>query len=175
MHRKETPMSSRPLFRAVHGIWQWFLLILVVAIGIGILEGLLATPAEASHFRYGHTNWQPAGGTTIDFTVQNAWRRDANPCVNTITNTTVPCTGPGGQPGIGDVIVEFTGFTQFDPGDGTLFGSPLGPLYYVVTSIDPANNWLLGSALDENSLPLIDTRITHTYTAAGDYLAFIDS
>lgn len=172
-------MSSRPLFRASRGTWQWFLLILVAAIGMSSLAGFLATPAEASHFRYGHSNWQPqpaVGPNTIDFTLQNAWRRDANPCVSTITNTTVPCTGLDGLPAIGDVIAEFTGNTQFDPGDGiAIFGSPQGPLYYVVTSIDPANNWLLGSALDENSLPLIDTTISHTYAAPGDYVAFIDS
>jgi len=72
--------------------------------------------------------------------------------------------------------VEFTGFTTFDFGDAsTPAGSPLGPLYYLVTSIDPVNNWLLGSALDQNSLPLIDTLLTHTYAATGDYLAFTDS
>src|SRR5712671_2685534 len=136
---------------------------------------LIPSTAEASHYRYGHTSWRPAGGTTIDFNIQNAFRRDGNPCVSTLTNTTIPCTGPGGFPGVGDVIVEVTGGTQFFPGDSSVIGSPLGPLYYVVTAIDPANNWLLGNALDPTSLPLIDTAVTHTYTTMGDYLAFIDS
>ena len=170
---KETTMSSRSLFRAGRRTWQWFLLILVAAIGIGSL----ATPAEASHFRYGHTSWRQTGITNqIDFTVQNAFRRDANPCVNVTTNTTTACTAPDTFPAVGDVIVEFTGFTTFDFGDAsTPAGSPLGPLYYLVTSIDPVNNWLLGIALDQNSLPLIDTAITHTYAATGDFLAFTDS
>jgi hypothetical protein len=152
------------------------MLLNIMALGIVAANGLWGGVAEASHYRYGHTSWRPTGVTNqIDFTVQNAFRRDANPCVDVTTNTTVPCTG-GGDPLVGDVIVEFTGGTTFDFGDlSTPAGSPLGPLYYVVTSIDPVNNWLLGIALDENSLPAIDTAITHTYAATGDYLAFTDS
>jgi hypothetical protein len=88
----------------------------------------------------------------------------------------VPCTGPGGLPGVGDVIAEFIGLTQFSWGDGSApVGSPLGPLLYVVNSIDPANNWLFGLALDPASLPAIDTTLSHTYAAPGNYVAFTDS
>src|SRR5262249_59568772 len=54
-------------------------------------------------------------------------------------------------------------------------GPPGGALYYLVTSIDPTNNWLFGEALDAASLPAIDTTIRHTYAAAGTYTARIDS
>jgi len=133
--------------------------------------------AEASHFRYAHYSfsWQPAGGNTIDFALHAGFRRTANPCVDTTTNTTIPCTAPDGQPAVGDVIVEFTGNTTFNAGDGTVFGSPLGPLYFQVTAIDPANNWLVGVALDPNSLPARDPLVTHTYAAPGDYVAFTAS
>ena len=62
------------------------------------------------------------------------------------------------------------------PGDGSAsIGSPLGPLLYLVTAIDPANNWLFGQALDPAILPTISTTISHTYPANGNYTAFIDS
>jgi hypothetical protein len=151
---------------------RWAVLVIVMALWALATAG----QASASHFRYGHYNWHPVAGNTIDFTIQNAFRRDGYSCVSTVSpHPTVPCTGPGGAPGIGDVIEEFIGFTTFSPGDSTTIGSPLGPLMYVVTSIDPANNWLLGSALDPNSLPLIDTMVTHSYGVSGDYLANTDS
>jgi hypothetical protein len=139
-----------------------------------------ASPAGAthSHFRYGHYTWVPGAGNDIVFTVQNGWRRTANSCVDVSTNQYTSCSAPDGYPAVGDVIVEDTGGTVFDPGDGSpVIGSPLGPLYYLVTSIDPdpAEDWLTGSALDPNSLPAIDTSITHTYPAPGNYVAFTDS
>jgi hypothetical protein len=151
---------------------RWLLLVLVTS----VLSLIATEGALASHFRYGHYNWQPVSGNTIDFTLQNAFRRDSYGCYSTVTLSPTACTGPGGGPGVGDVIVEFTGGTTFNPGDGTgTIGSPLGPLMFLVTSIDPANNWLFGSALDPASLPAVDTFVTHTYAAPGDYTAFIDS
>ncbi len=153
---------------------RWLTLVLV----IGAWSLIVSEGAFASHFRYGHFNWQPAAtGNTIDFTLQNAFRRSGyGSCVNTATNTSMPCTGPGGGPGVGDIILETVGGTVFNPGDasGTI-GSPLGPLMYRVASIDPANDWLFGMALDPASLPAHDTLVTHTYAAPGDYTGFIDS
>src|SRR5438552_2150164 len=119
----------------------WLVLILMLVLGATALGPLWGGVAEASHFRYGHYNWHPTGAPNqIDFVLQNAFRRNANPCVDVTTNTTTACTAPDTFPAVGDVIVEFTGFTTFDFGDAsTPAGSPLGPLYYLVTSIDPVN------------------------------------
>src|ERR1039458_10685728 len=53
--------------------------------------------AYATHFRYGHYNWKPAGGNAIEFTIQNAFRRDGYICRNPATLAVVPCTRPGGS------------------------------------------------------------------------------
>lgn len=136
--------------------------------------------AYATHFRYGHISWMSVTGNTVEFTIQNAWRRSAfpwlaYPCINPVTFATVPCSAADGLPGLGDVFQEYGGFTQFFPGDGSAIGSPIGPLLYVVTSIDPTNEWLFGLALDPTSLPAIDTTITHTYPSSGNFTAAIDS
>ena len=140
--------------------------------------------AHATHFRYGHITWRHKTGmtNTVEFTVQNAWRRDGVTdgefqCVDT-TNATlpqVPCSGADGNPSVGDVFVEFQGGTKFDLGDGSaMVGSPRGPLAYLVTSEDPVNNWVFALALDPSSLPSAsrapanqDTTIQHTYSRSG--------
>ncbi|HJZ71795.1 MAG TPA: hypothetical protein VKE51_08640 [Vicinamibacterales bacterium] len=148
-------------------------------LGLSILTtAALAFPAtsEATHFRYGHYTWVPTGATSVEFRLQNAFRRDGYLCVNPSTLTTVICTAPDGHPGIGDVFPEFIGNTRLDFGDGSgTVGSPLGPLMYLVTSVDTANNWLFALALDPSSLPARDTTISHTYPSAGQYIAFTDS
>jgi hypothetical protein len=139
----------------------------------------LAYSVEASHFRNGTFSWKPLAGNTIEFTLQDTWRLNAyNTAVGACRKATaplvpVPCTGAGGQAGVGDLIVEYVGATTFNFGDGTpALGSPAGPLMYLVTSVDPANNWLFGLAVDPNSFPAIDTTIAHTYAAPGNYTAF---
>jgi uncharacterized repeat protein (TIGR01451 family) len=139
------------------------------------LFGVHVEAANASHFRYGHYFWKPLGGTDIEFTLQNAWRRDANPCIDPASQTVVACSAPDGLPAVGDVIVENTGGTVFSTGDGGVVSSPMGSLEYLVTAIDPAQNFLFGLALDPASLPAVDTTITHTYPMGGDFLAFTDS
>lgn len=119
-------------------------------------------------------------GNTVQFTIQNAWRRSTSPwlaysCIDPATFATVPCSAPDGLPGPGDVFYEYGGGTQLSTGDVGVIGSPLGPLLYVVTSIDPINEWLFASALDPASLPAIDTAIDYTYGAPGDYTAAIGS
>lgn len=155
---------------------------LLLGISLGVLAiGSSIGPAAAnhSHFRYGHYFWSPAGGTTIDFTLQNAFRRGSYACLNPTTPTTleqVSCTGPDGRAGIGDVIEESIGGSVFATGDGTIIRGPTGgPLLYRVTSIDPPADSLFGLALDPKSLPVLDTTISHTYPAPGDYLAFTDA
>jgi hypothetical protein len=156
----------------------------VIAIGIITLFAV-GRPAYANgdahtHFRYGHITWIPSGGTTVEFTLQNAWRRNAystanGRCTDPTTMGSIPCSGVDGFAGIGDIIAEFQGFTLFSPDGVTQIGSPRGPLLYLVTSIDPANNWLFGLALDPTSLPAVDTSISFDYGVPGNYLAFTDS
>ena len=140
-------------------------------------------PAYATHFRYGHINWAPVTGNTVQFTIQNSFRRsfqpgdpdlDAYRCIDPATLATVSCSAADGLPGPGDVFQEYIGFTQFLTGDGAVIGSEMG-LLYVVTSIDPVNEWLFALALDPASLPTVDTTITHTYASAGNFTAAIDS
>ncbi|MCF6338540.1 MAG: hypothetical protein L3J84_11415 [Gammaproteobacteria bacterium] len=95
--------------------------------------------------------------------------------------TRVACTGPAGVAGVGDVIFERIGRSQFNWGDGSRVSSPFGSLLYLVTSIDPANNWLSGVAVDPTSLPIanpgdpIDTVLNHTYNSSGAFTAYLSS
>jgi hypothetical protein len=155
-----------------------------VGAALGALLAVLGAgawqPAEATHFRYGSLTWRPLGGNTVEFTLQNAWRRSSTPsfddCVNPATGMVTPCTGAGGLAAPGDVIREDIGSTTLFTGDGAEIqvGSQ-GLLYYLVTSIDITNNWLFGVALDPASLPAVDTTISHTYPNAGPFTARIDS
>jgi hypothetical protein len=154
----------------------------VVTLVVGALAVGMPRVADATHFRYGQISWIPEGGNTVAFTVEGSWRRDNNPsfnpCINVTTNNVIPCSGGDGFPLPGDVIREDIGDTQLIFGDNSAnAGSPSGGhgLYYLITSIDPTNNWLFGVALDASSLPVIDTTIEHTYAAPGDYTARIDS
>jgi hypothetical protein len=141
---------------------------------------LAASDATATHFRYGHASSVPLAGNTVHFTVQNAFRRNDtpsfNPCIDVATNGVIPCSGGDGFPTPGDVIREDIGDTRLDPGDGsTPIGGPGGrPLYYLVTSVDPSNNWLFGLALDPTDLPTLDTNIEHTYATAGPHTARVN-
>src|SRR5205809_3725286 len=107
-------------------------------------------PAYATHFRYGHINWAPVTGNTVQFTIQNSFRRsfqpgspelDAYRCIDPATLATVSCSAADGLPGPGDVFQEYIGFTQFLTGDGAVIGSEM-VLLYVVTSTSPVNEWL---------------------------------
>ena len=64
-------------------------------------------PAYATHFRYGHINWAPVTGNTIQFTIQNAFRRSFLPsvayeCIDPATvapdtvPTIIPCSAADG-------------------------------------------------------------------------------
>lgn len=166
--------ESAPLGRVV------LMFLVVTAVVPGISRVALAT-----HERATLISWNPLAGNTVEFEIQGSFRRSAyttgnsrcrDPQSPTLASTS--CTGPGGAAGVGDLIVESLGGTQFDPGDSSgLIGSPLGPLLFVVTAIDDANDWLFGEAVDATSLPSsppLDTTIEHTYPSAGTYTAFID-
>jgi len=149
----------------------------ILALALSVMCMLLANAAHATHFRFGNISWRSDDGTTVQATLQNAWRRDGySSCVDVTALTLVPCRGPGGHPAVGDVIDETIGGTTFNWGDGSPpVGSPLGELLYLVTSIDINDNWLLGLALNPDSLPAIDPTLRHSYALPGDYLAYIES
>ncbi|HUI25768.1 MAG TPA: hypothetical protein VL403_06745 [Candidatus Kryptonia bacterium] len=167
--RRELPaMNHRPWSPRLRGCFYLFTL--------SAIASLTASPARATHFRYGHYSWKPGGGGRIDFTIQNAFRRDGYGCVSSNGLFPATCSSADGFPGVGDLIVENIGGTRFDPGDGTsLIGSSKGPLVYLVNSIDPDNNTLSGLAIDPSSLPTVRTIISHTYSRAGTYTAFTQS
>jgi hypothetical protein len=149
-----------------------------IAVALAALWGILGAGAQlanASHFRYGHYFWKPSGGNDVEFTLQNAFRRDGYACIDPVSQTGIACSASDGFPGVGDVVVENIGGTIFLPGDGAAISSPLGSLEYLVTAIDPAQNFLFALALDPASLPAVDTTIAHTYSTSGDFLAFTDS
>ena len=134
---------------------------------LSVFSGSLGKPVHASHFRYAHYNWAPAGSTTVEFTLQEAWRRTAFSCSNpAIPFSFVSCSAPDGRPGVGDFI--FTG--TFNTGDGGFLSVP-----WQVTAIDTANDWMFIQAIDPNSLPTIDFTIPHTYPTTGDFVALSES
>src|SRR5437762_2260355 len=171
--RMDTVKST---LRSAFGVVKVFSLTIGVMALWVVLGG---QPAYASHFRYGHIDWAPLGDTTIQFTIQNAFRRSYDPsafqCLNPATLEVISCSAADGLPGPGDVFMEEIGFTQFFPGDGSTIESPLGGLLYLVTSIDPTNQWLFALALDPASLPAIDTTISYTYPSTGTFTVAIDS
>jgi hypothetical protein len=137
---------------------------------------LVSLPAQATHFRYGHYSWKPSGLGRIDFTIQNAFRRDGYACVSRSGLFPTSCSSADGFPGIGDLFVEDIGGTRFDFGDGSApAGSSRGPLAYLVNSIDPANNTMSGFAIDATRLPTVRSIISHTYPRAGTYTASTES
>ena len=127
------------------------------------VAALLPAPAVATHERAANITWAPTSGNAVEFTVTGAWRRSAYSTSNgrcrDVTDVvapvlgTIPCTGGDGYAAVGDVIVESLGGTVFNPGEGSNISSPLGALLYVVTAVDPVNDWLYATALDPTSLP----------------------
>jgi cysteine-rich repeat protein len=141
--------------------------------------GIAPRSASATHERAALITWAPTTGNTVEFTITGAWRRSAyttanGRCRNPNGLAAVACTGAGGMAGVNDVIVETLGNTVFNPGQGSTISSPLGALLYVVTSVDPVNDWLFATAIDPNSLPTVDTTISKTYTNSSTHTAFID-
>lgn len=118
--------------------------------------------AIGTHFRFGHLTWKPLGGNTAEFRFVFAGRRTAEAGPG-------PFTGPGGLPGVGDIIVEYQGGTALYFGDG----SSTGMLRLRVIAIDPATDWMMGRALQPGN----DNQdyIVHTYTGSGPYTAEINS
>jgi cysteine-rich repeat protein len=145
-------------------------LIRIAAAAVTIVSLLKVGSADASHFRYGHYAWSRVGGNTVEVTLQNAFRRDSDcGCFSVSSGSPVPvsCSAGDGYPQVGDIVDECVGETQFEWGDG----DSTGTLLYTITSIDPANNWTFALALDAQSFPNVDTTLSHTYAAPGNYVA----
>ena len=148
-----------------------------------VLSGAALTPgvARATHERAALITWAPTTGNTVEFTITSAWRRSAYSTANgRCRDTSQPalpsksCSGADSFADPGDVVLEMQGGTQFNPGEGANIGSPLGPLLYVVTSVDRTNDWLFATAIDPSSLPTIDTTISKTYSSSALVIASIE-
>src|SRR5439155_3857036 len=109
MAGKEGKMKST-LQRASLGAKVFSATLRVIAVWAVLAGG--GQPVYATHFRYGHISWAPLTGTTIQFTIQNAFRRsEARPlearaydCIDPATLATIDCTAADGLPGPGDVF-----------------------------------------------------------------------
>jgi hypothetical protein len=131
----------------------------IVAAVFGVLSGgPFAASALASHGRYNHVTWTELGPNTADFTVNGGFRRSG-----------YSGTAPDGRPAIGDIINEGIGATSLIFGDG----SATGTLRFLVTAINPSEDWLLGLALEPGSNT--KTTITHAYSSGGPFTARIDT
>lgn len=132
---------------------------------------------DPGHFRFSHINWRPTGTTNqVEFNVLSAFTRAEYPtCIDTGTLGSIPCTGPGGLPGVGNVIRETIANGHLISGTGgagtELFfgdGTNSGALLYRVDSINLSENSLLAHAIDP-SQP--GEKIRHTYLSAGMFTA----
>lgn len=117
-----------------------------VAVTAVLLVAMQAA-ALASHYRYGNNSWKPgAGANEVELQLSEGWRWSAfsNPPVGAVTGS--------------HSLLEF--------GDGTSTSFDL-----LVTSVDAANDWFYGVALDPNrpAGDTSDTLINHTYPAPGSY------
>ncbi len=141
-----------------------------------VFPSVTAITAQASHFRYGHITWSAADGNDVEVRVQAAFRRNGYACVDPIAEIYVPCSEADGFPGVGDIIFENIGGSVLEWGDGSPpAGAEFGALFFKVTAVDLDQNWWFGLALDNADLPAIDTSLSHTYPAAGNYEAGVAS
>lgn len=173
----ERGTSDQLVRRRARGGWA------TAAWALAALAAVLPAPASATHERATLITWAPTTGNSVEFTITGAWRRSAystgNGRCRDVTDTvapvlrSIPCTGADGFAGVGDVIVESLGGTQFNPGEGSPISSPLGALLYRVTAVDPVSDWLYATALDPASLPAIDTTIAKAYSDSSPRTAYI--
>lgn len=136
-------------------------LVVLLSMTLAVLFGSVLT-ADASHYRYGSLSWSPGTGNTVNFSMQNAWRLSSGwSCIDPSTGSGTPCTGTGGEPGLGDI---FDADNDLDFGD-----SDSESIALLVTAVDPTNDWVYGIAVDQSSFPAIDTTFDHTYAGPGDF------
>ncbi|PSG97135.1 hypothetical protein BRD56_07145 [Thermoplasmatales archaeon SW_10_69_26] len=165
-------------------------IVFAIALTVSMIPGLtpgvdedeeLVPSASATHARYVDFSWQQTSDeNTIEFSISNAWRRDASlDCADISSGSpdySVSCSGDDGHPVTGDIFAEQQGNTRFTPESGTTIGDgDGGPLLYEVTAYNVTENWVIGVALDPDEFPTEDTTIEHTYASGGEYEAYIDS
>ena len=136
---------------------------------------------DPGHFRFSHINWRPTGTPNqVEFNVLSAFTRTEYPtCIDTSTLGSIPCTGPGNLPGVGNVIRETVANGHLIPGAGGGVGTELffgdgtnsGALLYRVDAINLAENSFVAHAIDP-SQP--GEKIRHTYLSAGIFTAMIN-
>ncbi|MGH9921332.1 MAG: hypothetical protein ACRD38_01120 [Nitrososphaerales archaeon] len=135
---------------------------------------------DPGHFRFSHINWRTTGTPNqVEFNVLSAFTRSEYPtCIDTGTLGSIPCTGPGGLPGVGNVIRETVANGHLISGTGVagteLFfgdGTNSGALLYRVDAINLSENSFLAHAIDP-SQP--SEKIRHSYPSAGIFTAEIN-
>jgi hypothetical protein len=132
---------------------------------------LLGMSAHASHFRYGTLSYEDKGNNLVEFTFKAAFRRNGyTTCINPADSSAITCSGADGYPNVGDVIQETIGGTSLAFGDGNATG-----LLFLVTDINPVDNFLVTVALDPLHVDMLDTKIDHTYAGPGSFTAFSES
>jgi hypothetical protein len=102
-----------------------------------------------SHFRYGNLSWDALSGNVVDFHFQQTWRRTFF-----------------GAPNVGDLVTTST----LEFGDGTLADVQLR-----VLSIDTTKDLFVGELVHLNPDGSYSEGLEHTYSAPGEYTAFMDS
>ncbi|MBU6281143.1 hypothetical protein KGQ64_02795 [bacterium] len=128
--------------------------ILVALVSALLLE---ASPARATHFRFGSLSWKPRvdlATRAVEFQLVGAFRRDG-----------FQGTGADGFAVTGDVVTETIGETKLFFGDG----ASTSTLLFKVTAYDVDDNWIIGNAVGLDGLP-----VRHTYSGTGPYVARID-
>lgn len=119
----------------------WGRCLVLLSLCAGLL--LAATPAEASHFRFGHITWKPRpdiGPNTAEFKVKTAWRRSFT-----------SGSAPDGRVAVGDTFPLIAAQFTLSWGDGTFAGNAPS----TVLSINPAKDWFLAETAG----------LIHTYPA----------
>jgi len=111
-----------------------------------------ASPAHATHFRYGTLSWGPTGiNGQVEFRLRAAFRRDS----------------VWGPVNTGAIITETQGPTMLNFGDGQNSGT----LQFIITAHSVAENWVIGEALNPGTT---NVGVRHTYAnPAGTFTAFL--
>ena len=114
--------------------------------------GGAATPAHATHFRYGTLSWAPTGVTgQVEFRLRAAFRRDSS----------------WGPVNTGAIILETQGPTMLNFGDGQNSNT----LRFIITAHSVAENWVIGEALNPGTN---NVGVRHTYANPnGTFTAFL--
>ena len=125
---------------------------------------VLASQADASHFRYSHITWRPTGAPgEVVFTISSAFRRGAP---GTHPLSYIGTASDGGLT-VGDTFTEYIGATRLYYGDG---GSTT-TLTYQVDAINTVEDWIIAHALN----PATGAEWRHTYVGTGPFTAGISS